>query len=79
LDFYRAGIQLFIVQHVGQVSPTVRAQLEAAILARRVQGHAQSVGSVWDGVDVARLFVAHRFLDQRTGELRPDITTEAAQ
>jgi hypothetical protein len=64
---------VFIVQHIGAVSPAVRQQLQDAIVARRAQGHTAAVGSVWDGVDIARLFVAHGFLEPSTGKLRSGV------
>lgn len=67
----RQPADLFIVQHVGPVSPAVRQQLQDAIVARRTHGYTAAVGSVWDGVDTARLFVAHGYLDPHTGKLRP--------
>jgi hypothetical protein len=69
---------LFVVQHVGEVSTAVHRQLEDAVLARRSRGHVQALGSVWDGVDLARLFVAHDFIDRRSGNLRPEIGSPAS-
>jgi hypothetical protein len=67
----RQPADLFIVQHVGPVSPAVRQQLQDAIVARRAWGHLAAVGSVWDGVGTAGLFVAHGYLDPHTGKLQP--------
>jgi hypothetical protein len=67
----RQPADLFVVQHVGPVSPAVRQQLQDAVVARRTHGHTAAVGSVWDGVDTARLFVAHGYLEPHTGNLRP--------
>ena len=64
--------ELFVVQHVGRVEPSVRKQLQDAVLARRAEGNHTAVGTVWDGVDVARLGVAYGFLDPSTGVLRAD-------
>jgi hypothetical protein len=63
--------ELFIVQHVGRVEPSVVKQLRDAVLARRSEGNGTAAGSVWDGVDTARLGVAYGFLDTSTGRLRP--------
>lgn len=45
----RQPADLFIVQHIGAVSPAVRQQLQDAVVARRAHGHTVAVGSVWDG------------------------------
>lgn len=49
----------------GQSSPM---QLRDMVLARRSEGNENVVGSVWDGADCARLFVAEGLLDPETGE-----------
>lgn len=69
----RQPADLFIVQHVGSVSPAVRQQLQDAIVARRARANSAAVGSVWDGVDTARLFVAHGYIEPHTGKVRPGI------
>lgn len=65
--------ELFVVQHVGRVEPAVRKQLQDAVLARRFEGNVAAVGTVWDGVDTARLGVAYGFLDPSTGALIPGL------
>jgi hypothetical protein len=69
----RQPADLFIVQHVGAVSAAVRQQLQEAVVARRVHGHTVAVGSVWDGSDTARLFVAHGYIEPHTGKVRPGV------
>lgn len=65
---------LFIVQHVHRIDPSVRQQLENAVVARRAQGKT-TVGSIWEGVDIARLGVAYGFLDKSDGSFIPDALT----
>lgn len=64
----KQGVELYVVQHVGQVDEAVHHRLRDMILARRSEGSDQVVGSIWDGSDCARLFVAHGFIDPSTGE-----------
>jgi hypothetical protein len=59
---------LYVVQHVGEFDEAVRDQLADMILAKRAKGVPKAVGSLWDGSDCARLFVAHRLIDAATGE-----------
>lgn len=61
-------IELLVVQYVGVIEPSVRERLRDGVLARRAEGK-RMVGSVWDGVDTARLFVATGLLDASTGEV----------
>jgi hypothetical protein len=63
---------LYVVAHTGSVSTSIRRQLNDGITARH--GHRRALGSIWDGSDLARLFIAHDFLDPDTGILRPGIT-----
>jgi hypothetical protein len=63
--------ELYVVQHVNRVDPSVTKQLRDAILARRAEGNTTAVGTVWDGVDTARLGVAYGFLDSADGTLIP--------
>lgn len=67
----RQPAELFVVQHVNRIDASVYSHLGDAIVARRAEGQ-QAVGSVWDGVAVARLGVAYDLLDPGTGELRRD-------
>jgi hypothetical protein len=53
---------LLIVQHVGEIDEAVRMNLVDLVRARR--GDRPSLtGSVWDGIDCARLFLAHGLID----------------
>ena len=58
---------LYVVQHVGQFDEAVYDEVRDMILARRSERGEQVVGSVWDGSDCARLFVAHGLIDPATG------------
>jgi hypothetical protein len=58
---------LFVVQHVGEFDEAVRDQLGDMILAKRAKGSPKAVGSLWDGSDCARLFIAHGLIDAQTG------------
>lgn len=60
-----AGV--YVVQHVGEFSEAVRDTVSDMVLARRSEG-ADVVGSVWDGSDCARLFIAHGLIDPATGQ-----------
>lgn len=59
--------ELFVVQHVGLVDASTVEQLKRGIQALRFEKNQNAVGSVWDGVDCARLFVAHGLIDINTG------------
>jgi hypothetical protein len=59
---------LYVVQHVGEFDEAVRDQLADMVLARRSRGAPNAVGSLWDGSDCARLFVAHGLIDPATGQ-----------
>ncbi|MEO6701017.1 MAG: hypothetical protein ABIP57_05900 [Jatrophihabitantaceae bacterium] len=59
---------LFIVQHVNRIDASVVAHLRDSVMARRAEGYG-AVGSIWDGVAVARLGVAYGYLDATTGQL----------
>jgi hypothetical protein len=59
--------ELYVVQHVGEFDESVRDQLADMILAKRAGGAPDAVGSLWDGSDCARLFVAHGLIDPQTG------------
>lgn len=63
--------ELFVVQHVNRIDGSVYSHLQDAVVARRAEGH-DVVGSVWDGVTIARLGVAHGYLDPKTGALIPN-------
>jgi hypothetical protein len=62
---------LYVVQHVGEFDEAVRDQLEDTVLALRSRGNPDAVGSIWDGSDCARLFVAHGLIDPNTGQQFP--------
>lgn len=62
--------ELFVVQHVNRIDGSVISHLEDAVAARRAEGH-DVVGSIWDGVAIARLGVAHGYLNSETGALIP--------
>lgn len=63
--------ELFVVQHVNRIDPSVYSHLQDAILARRAEGH-KVIGSVWDGVALARLGVAYGLLNPATGQIRAE-------
>jgi hypothetical protein len=48
--------ELFVIAHAGRIAPTIFEQLELGIRALR-HANALVVGSVWDGIDCARLLV----------------------
>jgi hypothetical protein len=50
---------LYVVQHVDKVAEATRDQLRDMVSAIRFREGREAVGSVWDGVDCARLFLAH--------------------
>jgi hypothetical protein len=60
--------ELYVVQHVGEFDESVRDQLADMVIARRTKGSPNALGSLWDGSDCARLFVAHRLIDPHTGQ-----------
>ena len=59
----KQNAELFVVQHVGSIDEAVRDQLIDTVVARRAEGKANVVGTVWDGADCARLFVAYGLID----------------
>lgn len=59
---------LYVVQHVGEFDEAVRDQLVDMVLARRARGAPNAAGSLWDGSDCARLFVAHGLIHPETGQ-----------
>lgn len=61
-----SSASILIVQHVAEVDEEVRRHLRQAIVAGRHDGR-DVVGSVWDGVDCARLFVAHDLVAPDSG------------
>jgi hypothetical protein len=65
--------ELFVVQHVNRIDPSVRKQLSDSVIARRAEGNQAAVGTVWDGIDTARMGVAYGFLDPTTGALKPGV------
>ncbi|MFC6157189.1 hypothetical protein [Kribbella jiaozuonensis] len=67
----RQPAELFVVQHVNRIDASVYSHLEDAIVARRAEGH-EVVGSVWDGVAVARLGVAYGLMDPKSGQIRTE-------
>lgn len=67
----KQDVELYVVQHVGEFDEAVRDQLADMILAKRAKGAPNAVGSLWDGSDCARLFVAHRLIDPTTGAPLP--------
>jgi hypothetical protein len=54
---------LSVVQHVGQIPSETQDQLRHGVAALREAGVVGARGSVWDGVDTARLLCAHGYLD----------------
>lgn len=62
---------LYVVQHVGHFDEAVVDSVRDMIVARRAERGDHIVGSVWDGGDCARLFVAHGLIDPETGEPIP--------
>ncbi len=60
--------QLLVVQHVGPIDEAVRTNLIDLVTARRSKGR-QLTGTVWDGVECARLFVAYGMIDGATGAI----------
>ncbi len=62
----RSEAELLVVQFVGQIDEDVYAHLRQAVAAQRTAGK-PAVGSVWDGVDTARLLAAHGWLDLNDG------------
>jgi hypothetical protein len=66
--FSKQGVVLYVVQHVDQIDESVRDQLHDMVIARRAEGNECAVGSVWDGGDCARLFLAHGLIDPGTGQ-----------
>jgi hypothetical protein len=63
----KQAVDLYVVQHVGQFDEAVYDQVRDMVVARRVERGEHIVGSVWDGSDCARLFVAHGLIDPATG------------
>ncbi len=61
---------LFVVQHCDAIAASVRRHLARGIIALRAAGKEDAVGSVWDGSDCARLFLAHGTIDRATGALK---------
>lgn len=59
---------LYVVQHVGQFDEAVYDEVRDMVLARRAEGASHVVGSIWDGGDCARLFIAHNLIDPATGQ-----------
>jgi hypothetical protein len=58
---------IYVVQHVGQFDESVYDAVRDMVTARRAERGDHIVGSVWDGSDCARLFVAHGLIDPATG------------
>jgi hypothetical protein len=69
---------LLVVQHVDRIDEAVRTTLMNAVLAKR-QASSAAVGSIWDGVSCARLFVAHGYLDATSGHLTPKAVAALAK
>jgi hypothetical protein len=69
--------ELYVVQYVGRVDAAVYRQLQDAVIAKRARGEPHVVGSVWNGVDTARLGVAYGFIDPASGQLRPERLTKS--
>jgi hypothetical protein len=55
--------RLSVIQHVGEIPSETQDQLRFAVTALRVAGVTDAHGSVWDGVDTARLLRAYGYLD----------------
>jgi hypothetical protein len=66
----RQNADLYVVQHVGQFDEAVYDQVRDTVVARRAERGEHIVGSVWDGSDCARLFIAHGLIDPATGNPR---------
>lgn len=64
----KQNADLYVVQHVGQFDEAVYDELRDMVIARRSERGDHIVGSVWDGSDCARLFLAHGLIDPVTGE-----------
>ncbi|HKP91200.1 MAG TPA: hypothetical protein VJT75_14645 [Thermoleophilaceae bacterium] len=62
----RSEAELLIVQFVGQIDEDVHSHLRQAVVHERTAGK-RAVGSIWDGVDTARVLAAHGWLDTTTG------------
>lgn len=62
----RSEAELLVVQFVGQIDEDVFTHLRQAVVHERVAGK-RAVGSIWDGLDTARLLAAHGWLDTTTG------------
>ncbi len=59
---------LFVIQHCDEVKPAVRMHLTHFIRSLRSSSNPRAIGSIWDGSDCARLFLAHGFIDPKTGQ-----------
>lgn len=57
-----SSADLLVVQHVGPIDDAVRTNLVDLVRARRAD-RPRLVGSVWDGVDCARLLLAFGLID----------------
>jgi hypothetical protein len=64
----KQSADLYVVQHVGQFDEAVYDEVRDMVVARRAERGEHIVGSVWDGSDCARLFVAHGLIDPETGQ-----------
>lgn len=64
----KQNADLYVVQHVGQFDEAVHDAVRDMVVARRAERGEHVVGSVWDGSDCARLFVAHGLIDPNTGQ-----------
>lgn len=60
--------EVFVVQHVDNVSAAVRRHLARGITSLRSSG-TNAIGSVWDGKDTARVAVAYGFVDENGTKL----------
>jgi len=60
--------ELFVVQYIGPIEPSVHEQLRHAIRSLRAQGNS-AVGSVCDGIETARILIASGLLDAAAGTL----------
>ena len=62
----RSEAELLVVQFVGQIDEDVYSHLRQAVVSLRVEGKT-AVGTVWDGVETARLLAGHGWLDVKSG------------
>jgi hypothetical protein len=64
----KQNADLYVVQHVGQFDEAVYDEVRDMVVARRTERGEHVVGSVWDGSDCARLFLACDLIDPNSGK-----------